>query len=70
MNKETLFDAKAMIRERKRLELSIEGLATRMGCSRQHIALLESGHNRPTFDTACRISDALGVDISVLRSVK
>lgn len=47
-------------RERKRLGLTVRGLADRSGVGSGFIGDIENGRGNPTWQTLCRLSEALG----------
>lgn len=48
--------------------LSIPELAARSGLSRQHVhAMLEGVNTRPSFDTVCKLAEALGVSVEAFQ---
>ena len=54
--------AKNLCTERKKLGLSAEELAERVGVSRSYITLLESGKRSPTKTIVAKIAKGLGVE--------
>jgi transcriptional regulator with XRE-family HTH domain len=55
---------KILRQERQRRELSIYAVAARCGLSQQSISYIERGMRLPSFETALRIADAVGVDFA------
>jgi len=43
-----------------------QSLAEKIGCKERDICLLETGRSSPTYALACRIAEALKVDIKML----
>ncbi len=58
--------AKNLRSERKKLDLSAEELAKRVGVSRSYITLLESGKRSPTKTIVAKIAKGLGVESWVI----
>jgi transcriptional regulator with XRE-family HTH domain len=50
---------------RRQLGLTQEQLAGVIGVHRTQIVYLESGHRRPSLDTALRVAQALGLDFDL-----
>jgi transcriptional regulator with XRE-family HTH domain len=53
-------------RSRRRVDLSQEELASRVGMSRPHISVLERGLDLPRIDTILRLAAATDVSVCVL----
>jgi transcriptional regulator with XRE-family HTH domain len=54
-------------REREKADITQQALADKAGIGQSHLALLESGARKPSWDAANRIADALGVGLDRLR---
>ncbi len=52
---------------RERAGLTVADLAERSGLYRTAVWKLEAGQSAPTWDTVCRLADALGVGVEVFR---
>ncbi|VTT99003.1 xre family transcriptional regulator : Transcriptional regulator, XRE family OS=Sphaerobacter thermophilus (strain DSM 20745 / S 6022) GN=Sthe_2021 PE=4 SV=1: HTH_31 [Gemmataceae bacterium] len=62
-----VFDGEALRRLRTEQELTQAELAERVGVHVVNLSQYERGKVVPSFDVACRLADALGVDVAVFR---
>lgn len=52
---------------REQASLSVAELAARADLQRTHLHALEGGRKQPTWDTVCRLADALRVGVEAFR---
>jgi transcriptional regulator with XRE-family HTH domain len=56
--------AAALRHHRTRRGLTLAALADRAGLAKNAVWLLEDGRRRPTWDTVCRLADALNISVA------
>lgn len=58
--------AQNLVRHRKSLQLSLDGLAARSGISKRMIIEIEQRRSNPSIATLCQLANALGVGVTEL----